>query len=47
MAELRVAKAWGLNPETWDALSMEARAEMIAYERMDGMMTRYDMEHRK
>lgn len=42
--ELRTAKAWGLTPDRWDALDSVTKAEMIAYERTDGMMTQYEMQ---
>lgn len=40
--ELRVAKAWGKDPDEWDALSQQAKAQMVGYEEEIADMTEYD-----
>lgn len=40
--ELRVAKAWGKDPDEWDALSPRAKAQMVGYEEEIADMTEYD-----
>ena len=41
---MTTAKAWGLTPDQWDAESEASRAQMMAYEEVNGKMTAIDHE---
>jgi hypothetical protein len=47
LTEIRVARAYGMAPSTFDALSLEDRLEMLAEYNITNMMDAYDMRPRE